>query len=364
MTQHIFIHPTDTLSPRGHLLFGAAGSFGAAAMPPAPSVFAGAWRSAVLGSDATRLAAFERREQATADLDFRLTHVSLARRLNGGKEALFPLPADLVALDDGLHRLEPQAPPAGIRLAHPLPLTAVLRAPQGKPKAGQWLTDAGFRDYLHDKLPAADRLVAASELWQRDLRPGLALDGTTRTGEDGALFSVEHIALAPGVGFIVGATGADAALRPGGALRLAGDGRSAQWEPIDWTPPAAPLEAITARRRFRLVLATPGLFADGWLPPGVDPVTHRLASADFSTQLVCAAVPRAELVSGWDLLKNQPKPALRAAPAGSVYWFDDFAGDVGKLAEWIDGGLWAENDTIDTTRRQEGWNRVWLGAWI
>ena len=40
-----------------------------------------------------------------------------------------------------------------------------------------------------------------------------------------------------------------------------------------------------------------------------------------------------------------PKTAQRVAPAGSVYWFDQFDGDAGKLAAWVAGGLWPQNAT-------------------
>lgn len=363
MSSHLFITPHDTLSPRGHRQFGDAGSYGAAAMPPAPSVFAGALRSSRLAGDPARLAACERKEAGADALDFRLTHVSLARRNDGRIEALYPLPADMVVLEDGAHRLEPRPRPAGLHLTEDLPLIAVLRAPQGKPKTGLWLTEGGWREYLAGNLPAANQIKAAGDLWKSDVRTGLALDSGSRTGAEGALFAVEHVALAEGIGFLVGAEGQDAAFAQTGDLRLAGDGRAASWRHIQWTPSPAPLAAIEKNRRFRIILATPGLFGGGWLPPGVDPHKRRLATTDFSARLACAAVPRGELVSGWNLLKNEPKPALRAVPAGSVWWFDEFEGDAGKLAEWVKDGLWGDNDAIDASRRAEGWNRAWLGAW-
>ncbi len=55
-------------------------------------------------------------------------------------------------------------------------------------------------------------------------------------------------------------------------------------------------------------------------------------------RLVCAAVPRREVVSGWDLFGWKPKEARRAAPAGSVYWFEGLNGDPGKLAGWASAG--------------------------
>lgn len=40
-------------------------------------------------------------------------------------------------------------------------------------------------------------------------------------------------------------------------------------------------------------------------------------------RLVCAAVPRREVISGWDLLDWRPKDAERVVPAGSAYSFED-----------------------------------------
>lgn len=76
---------------------------------------------------------------------------------------------------------------------------------------------------------------------------------------------------------------------------------------------------------------------------------------------MCAAVPRREIVSGWDLLAWKPKDAQRAAPAGSVYWFEDLHGPPDKLAAWVAGGLWGDN--IDHQRRAEGYNLATLAAW-
>ncbi|MCZ7627149.1 MAG: hypothetical protein M5R38_16520 [Candidatus Methylomirabilis sp.] len=39
-------------------------------------------------------------------------------------------------------------------------------------------------------------------------------------------------------------------------------------------------------------------------------------------RLVSAAVPRAQVISGWDLAQRRPKAALRAAPMGTVYWLE------------------------------------------
>ena len=100
----------------------------------------------------------------------------------------------------------------------------------------------------------------------------------------------------------------------------------------------------------------PGLFPDGWRLPGVD-TDGRWRLGDIGARLVCAAVPRAEVVSGWDLASWQPKPAQRAAPTGSVYWLEDLAADADQLRKLAAHGLWSANDD-NPRRRAEGFNRV------
>ena len=148
-----------------------------------------------------------------------------------------------------------------------------------------------------------------------------------------------------------------------GRLRLGGDGKGATYTRCDYAPPAAP-PSIAADRRFRQILATPGIFTGGWLPDGVNGQGERdfrLQGEGFSARLACAAVPRFDTISGWVLANWRPKTAQRVAPAGSVYWFDRLEGDAGELAAWVASGLWGDNP--DRQRRAEGFNRAWLANW-
>ena len=104
--------------------------------------------------------------------------------------------------------------------------------------------------------------------------------------------------------------------------------------------------------------------AGGWLPTGVTRAGD--GGYDFDLhgvhgRLVCAAVPRAEVASGWDLAQWQPKPAQRAAPAGSVYWLDELEATPDALCALVEQGLWPEG--AEAGRRAEGFNRVCLAAW-
>jgi len=374
-----FIQPVDTLSLRGNKLFGAAGDFGESSFLPKPSVLAGALRSLLLAQTADEIERFagQERRLSDAELDrilgtpaqpgeFALQGVFPARRAADGRvRLLLPLPADLLAFDEGrtVRALEPQRLPFGIGASalQGLSHVAVLRQPElAKPESGWLLSEAGIAVYLAGRSVQPEHLVKQSDLWAREARVGIGLSRTSRTAEDGKLFTVEHtVPRQPehgghAVGLAVHVGGAEPRLPETGLLRLGGDGRAAAMTAMpapDWS---APLPAIGRTRRFKLVLTTPGLFSDGWRP---------LLPDGLKARLVCAAVPRFEVISGWDLAAWKPKDAERAAPAGSVYWFQDFDGDPDKLADWVAGGLWGENADCDPRRRAEGYNNALLAAW-
>lgn len=395
MTTYYYVQPTDTLFVRGNLAFGDAGEHGASLMPPPPSLFAGAFRSALLGRDAGEMSAFLAQGRCgDARLDaclgtpdvpgaFRITWLSLAGLLPspaGGRgaggegaavESVHSLPADLLRLESGFAPLQPRKPGGFVASAGELPQRATLiSAKQEKPKSGYFLRQAGLACYLQGQLPEAGQEIETRHLYQRDPRLGIGLTAESRSVEEGLIYTTEGYAFSPadtpeisrpyvGTGFLVGIEGADGLLPEEGLLRLGGDGRSARYRRVDFQPP----RMADVAKRFRLILQTPALFAQGWLPDGVgrEGDEYRLRGPGFTARLACAALGRREVVSGWDLFNWKPKPAQAAAPAGSVYWFEDFQGDPGKLAEWVAGGLWGENP--DPQRRAEGYNRAWLAAW-
>jgi len=393
MTAYYFVQPLDVLMLRGNKGFGDAGEHGEAVMPPWPSLFAGAFRSALLSGDAGRLAQFvalgtsrdlsadAQREQTRALLgealfkslgtpnqpgDFRITWVSLARCINGAVFAAVPLPADLAAFDEpGMESLIPLRPaplPLGVEANGALPITALLRTPKlVKQSAGRWLDGHGLAAHLSGAVPASTSGTDA--LYKRETRLGIALDPGSRTASEGALYTTEAVAMREDAGFLVGIEGDHGQLPDSGLLRLGGDGKGAHYRMAREFSAPAPT-AVNPGGRFRLILSTPGIFTGGWLPEYVirqKTGEHRMQAPGFGARLACAALARHEVISGWDLAHWRPKTAQRVAPAGSVYWFDEFSGDAGKLAAWVAGGLWGDNPDIQ--RRAEGFNRAWLAAW-
>ncbi len=392
MTEYRFIEPLDVLYLRGNKLFGDAGSYGEALMPPWPSLAAGALRSRMLADHGVDLAAFAQARDRLPELSdalhaclgtpqkpgkFRVSLFTLACREQGQVQPCFPLPSDVVvtakALDNATY-LQPTTPHPALSSSYALPQAPLLRAADpAKPQGNLWLNADGLHAWLNGEKLTKDHLLPQKELWQFDHRLGIALNGAQRTVAKGMIYTAQTVALSRrdggnrgrDVGFLVGVDGADSLLPKDGLLRFGGDGRGAalQVVPPKDLLPAPDWRRIEQERRFRLVLATAGLFADGWRLPGVD-VDNRWHGPDGCTaRLVAAAVNRADTVSGWDLAKWQPKPAQRVAPVGSVYWFDDFQGKTEALGKLAAEGLWAMGDYPDSNRRAEGFNNLFIAAW-
>ena len=401
--QRYFVDPIDVLFLRGNKLFGDAGSFGESLMPPWPSVAAGAIRSALLAARGHDTAAFARGE-ITSDAElgtpsspgtFTVTAFDVARRFAcGSVETLHPLPADLaiqtIEADGGAEpvarHLTPSESTDGIGSSAATARLAVLTAPRrGKPASARLLNADGWNAYLSGgRIDVQDHLVPIADLWRIDTRTGIALDPVQRRAAEGALFASQGIAPrkrdhAPAahdrrpdpvrfdVGFLAEVAGA--ALPNVLTLRFGGDGRAAIASGVDYpllrgVDESFTHDAIVHAKRCRFVLTTPGLFTGGWRPTGVDDSNGdpRFQLHGVTGRLVCAAVPRAEVVSGFDLARWRPKAAQRVAPAGSVYWLDDLQATPDGLRKLENRGLWSDPVENDS-RRAEGFNRFRFAAW-
>jgi len=374
----ILIEPLDVLILRGNKLFADAGSHGEALMPPWPSVVAGALRSRMLadaGIDPAAFASGEARLDKAIALSlgsvdkpgtFRIAHFGLCRQIGTEKparfEPLLPLPADLgIDQHDQATALQPTKLHQALASSYPLPLIPTLRQPEaGKPKSGLWLTAAGITAWQQGQplQKCTGHWLVSSELWTLDPRLGIALEAGKGTVAESQLYTSEAITLKPGVAFFAQLQGAERVVPQVGLLRFGGDGHAARIYSAECALPRLDSATLARAGRFRLLLTSPGIFPEGWQLPGLDE-QQRWHFHGASAHLVCAAVPRLETVSGWDVARQQPKPALRVAPAGSVYWLDDFQGDAAALDALQRDGL----PLSDAARRAEGFNACLLAHW-
>ncbi len=216
-TTYYYVRPTDSLFVRGNLAFGDSGEHGASMMPPSPSLFAGAFRSALLGNDAeqtNRLFATGpmQRCPGLANAWARQSAGGLSHYLAvaGGRtrrrqtlhpKPLRPCPPTWLLLGNNFATLQPRAYSFGVQSAGDLPLRATLvSAKQEKPQGGVFLRGKGLTHHLQGQ--AAEEMgkahsVESKHIYQRDPRLGIGLNADARTAEEGQIYTTEGFAFSP-----------------------------------------------------------------------------------------------------------------------------------------------------------------------
>ncbi|HZU05388.1 MAG TPA: type III-B CRISPR module-associated protein Cmr3 [Chloroflexota bacterium] len=343
--------------------------------PPSPYTVYGMLRSLLLFQAASRGVVTDLRFGAAVDHavgapdDF--TRLSLRGPLLArwhGQRVIryFPAPRDLVwaGTDHQAQPLLPAAAPLDGMVSSGLRPLWVQQAEAPAGLGDAWLAEDAFHAYLAgaktgEDSPSPLRGEPASALYLRELRPGVGLDRQRRTAAEHLLYAVEYIRPRPGVGLVVDVlAGLDTAPM---LLGFGGEGRGARCTTLALeaeTPPPEVHRRVSASGRVKLVLATPALFAQGWLPAWVDPATLETRAGQPPLRLVAAAVPRGELIGSFDLVAGKPRPARRAVPAGSVYFFEERepGAAAAALARWYGQCLSDEHAAI-------GFGLSYAGVW-
>ncbi len=394
MSTNLFIDPLDVLFMRGNKLFGDAGSYGESLVPPWPSVAAGAIRSALLvhrGYNLRRYSSGEVMQDPELGTPsqpgtFVLERFHLAQRFEDGRiETIHALPADLsvYASEDPnrveVRRIRPTPMNPALASSSPTSLLPVLpTSTRSKPQGGYWLSQSQWHNHLLGEHIEPDGLLRSSDLWHAEERIGIALDADKRRARDGQLFTAQAVTLRKAehgsqhqysadavstVGFLAGMSGVTLPKKL--VLRFGGDGRAALARvETSVEQVGCDFRSLAQAGRCRMILTSPGVFADGWMPTGTagDGRELRFHLGGVRARLTCAAVPRAEVVSGFDLATRRPKPANRVAPVGSVYWLDDLDATPDALEKLVERGLWPDS-VENTARRAEGFNRFTFAAY-
>lgn len=377
MSKLLFIEPYDIFMPRGNSHWGVnSGDYGQIQMLPTPSIFAGAIRSFIAVHDADAFEAIKKgnlpndskyaRSLGTLEEpgEFRIKNVLLVQKKDKGYEPIYSMPGDITIFDNSDVRMaKPVALPSVIKHQNHLPYSAVLKAPAKKPSGKYYLSCKGYEKYINGYEITFDDLISISSLWQTEMRVGIGLDSNTGTAKEGMLYSAESISFKENIGFLVEVEGADDVLPSDGTLSLGGDQRAADYCLISVNQFQYDLKNIEQKKKFKLILTTPAIFNNGWLPDNIEKIgeDYYLKYKDCSAKLVCAAINGYETVSGWNMVKNMPKVAMKSVPAGSVYWFENFEGALSSLNELLNKGLWCEN--ADRQRVAEGYNRFAVAAY-
>ncbi len=368
----LLLSPLDLLFFRGGFTFGEGAHV--RSLLPTPQTLAGAIRSWLLrelGFDFLNLpprleAGLGFREALALEEDARIQAVGrllvrgpwLAKVGDDGSyEPLVRTPATLQRTKEmggrgKLYRFDPLRPeelPGWHPFCHAL---WPLWARRGEPgeAAGGYLRPDGLSAFLKGGLPEAGHVVKEGDLLGRASRTGIGMDPDRRTVAEGRIYVAEMLALKEGVAFygeIAGETGDLELVPDSGVARFGGEARQVRVSRVPahpWPDSACQARHPEAKggRALLALLTAPAIFSGGWQPD------------EAPGELISAAVPGHEAVSGWDLARRGPKPTRFALPAGSVFFFRQNAGTFPASLP----------DSLCTKAEAElGWGSVVYGGW-
>lgn len=407
----LFIQPVDVLFFRDSKPFGAGESHAAkGAYMPGPQPFAGAVRTAVLAQElALRQKPFstyakdkafqaEVKEIGTPQQygEFALTGPFAAQMEEGMLNIFLPTPLDLLK-----EREDDSAALRGV-----LPVTEVFEgiSTNLRTKSVLWIRQEqapseldihAFKDeavmaYLQNDdgrppIQIADEMKAEADFMIGEDRTGIALS-EHKTAKEGHLYTNQYLRLTerPGIvrGFFVETN--VTSLPPIGLLKLGGEGRMARYQVVEDKAMGSWLVGNKGKKRqelknkvgksnlCKIYLASPAVFAQGWLPDFIDKDTL-LSKEDsifgrhhITLQLISAAIGKPVSIGGWDLAKKYPKTMYKAVPGGSVYFFKCIAGNMEDIFDLLHGTTQLQQCS-ESSELQElaciGYGLTFVGVW-
>lgn len=230
--------------------------------------------------------------------------------------------------------------------------------PSEKPmeSAVGFLSSQDMADYLLGKSPS--KYIKPDKLFETEERTGVKKNRMTRSVETGRLYSVEYFRMNEDTGFSVEVEGTEL-LPPNGMLRLGGDNRSARYSTESWNEIQIEQikKKITESKHFKLILTTPAIFRQGWLPGWINADTLQGQFNGVVLKMIGACIGKPIGIGGYDFVKNMPKVMKKAVLAGSVYYFELANSDVDSLFK----NVWLKS--ISDEKAQEGFGITLIGGY-
>jgi CRISPR-associated protein Cmr3 len=316
----VVLEPLDTVSVRDGRGFDMGFDAAAHLALPSPGTFAGA-----IGAVYDPTPGLARKDPSARGTKLpSQVHGPITVRWSdeGRWQALFPVPHDVVASDDGdVARLETPVPDPAIQHDLGEEVAVLLAEPAGDSASGEahWWGTEQLADYLHSGELSE---FLRDPPWQVERRVGIARE-ENRTVTESMFYSTEHLRLDTGVAFAGRCIGGPER-KLGGTIPFGGEGRRAE---VHGDVPAIELPAMPEDfndGRLLLYLATPGIFPGGSWHPDARSLTEE-QGAHAGARLIAAAMGKTRVItSGSPDRRSGAFSAGRimwAAPPGAVYYY-------------------------------------------
>ncbi len=368
--KHLKLSAQDTLFFRdGKPFTMGEDDFGASLFPPAPSVSYGLLRSLWFAEDMGRFRHANSDQDGSMGLDLSYMHL-LTEQVDRestlvSSEVLLPVPVDIsmersgqtfsgaqeTEVSTGYSFLK-EVDFVGSYPAHYIlssPLVGKLREMSGSYAPASLITNYLKGTLELDELKPA--IVDLQDVLTKETKIGLGRAGNTRTAQEGRLYAIEMERpekigkdTTQKLSFLLGYEGLDLHQLPA-MCRMGGEGKTVRASEAN-APFMSHLPApdVKGAKFLKMYLATPGIFSRGWrpeLPEDVD--------------IIAASLAKPAVIGGFDMVKREPKPMLKAVPAGSVYFLHGEADILRKLADRFHGrSICKPVNTIDYSKQGFG----------
>ncbi|MBN1928137.1 MAG: hypothetical protein JW764_01125 [Chlorobiaceae bacterium] len=287
--------------------------------PPPLSVVYGALRTAYFSEHIGELKKANQVDDHTSDL--RINFFAY----HGGGKYFYPCPLDIVRKkgkkgeqEFSLLELVERGCDSCSSLGEDLPMLLQF---QGQVEAASGLIDEiSLNEYLQNSSLPPDLLNIDNYL-REEPKIGISRNNCTGSADEGMLYRVgmkrmNELSLA------VGYSGLNIT---GCLMRLGGEGKSVSVSELYENPHVQGVSVLQEKDDFfKLYLATPAIFNEGWRP---------LPCKIPGAKLVAAVIGKPLYIGGFDMKlkkpingqRSYPKPMRRAVPAGSVYYYQGTA---------------------------------------
>lgn len=141
-----------------------------------------------------------------------------------------------------------------------------------------------------------------------EIKMGIGRNNLTKITQDGMLYRIAMQRSELKIG--VSIKNLESTISDRIPIQLGGEKKMA-WVESSASSPDIAMPDLAGDTRFKIYLATPALFIEGFMPKILE---------QKGLTLLTAAIDKPIHIGGWDIAGNRPKPMLQAVPAGSVYY--------------------------------------------
>jgi len=160
------------------------------------------------------------------------------------------------------------------------------------------------------------------EIFSEEKKTGIKRCRKTLSSEEGHLYRIPMIRLKREAYFFVEIDGLDSYPQEG-MVQLGADWKAIKIVKIkkDLFYELRELDFHLNSKIFKIYLATPSIFKNGWLPEWINSSNFDGTYNGIRLKVVACTIGKFNLIGGWDLANKKPKTMYKAVPAGSVYYF-------------------------------------------